>query len=64
MINGKKDVFQVGRHKMSWKYKMGSCKDFEEKESLMQAMDRKLGVSIDQTSKCHCKLAREGIKYS
>ena len=27
-------------------------------------MDRKLGVSIDQTSKCHCKLAREGIKYS
>ena len=48
MINGKNDMFRVVRHEMSLKHKMGNYKGFEEEESLLQAMGRKLGVSIDQ----------------
>ena len=46
------------------KYLLGNCTDFEEEESLLQAMGRKLGVTVNQTPKCHCELAGEGIEYS
>ena len=46
-INGKKDVLGVIQHETSLKYLLGNCKDFEEEESLLQAMGRKLGVTID-----------------
>jgi len=32
---------------MSLKYLLGNCKDFEEEESLLQAVGRKLGVTVD-----------------
>jgi hypothetical protein len=43
---------------------LGNCTDFEEEESMLQSIGSTLGVSIDQTPKCHCKLAGEGIEYS
>ena len=52
------------RHDTSLKYLLGNCTDFEEEESLLQAMGRKLGVTVDRTPKCHCELAGEGIEYS
>ena len=43
---------------------MSNCLDFEEEESLLQSMGRRVKVLIDHTSKCHCELAGEGIEYS
>jgi hypothetical protein len=48
----------------SLKFLLGNCIDFEEEESLLQSKGRLLGSKIDQTPKCHCKLAGEGIEYS
>jgi hypothetical protein len=62
--DGRNDVFGVFQPHASFKYLMGNCKDFEEEESLLQLKGRKMGVIVDQTSKCHCKLAGEGIEYS
>ena len=64
MVDGEKDVFGVVQHEMSLKYLLGNSKNFEEEQSLLQAMGRKLGVTMDQTLKHHCELAREGIEYS
>jgi len=46
---------------MSLKYFVGNCRDFEEEETLLQAMGRKHGVTIDQTPKYHCKLVGKGL---
>jgi len=43
---------------------LGNCTDFEEEESMLQSIGSTLGVSIDRTPKCHCKLAGKGIEYS
>jgi hypothetical protein len=43
---------------------MSNCFDFEEEESLLQSIGRKMGVLIDGTPKCHCKMAGERIEYS
>jgi hypothetical protein len=63
-INGKQDVFGVVDSEFSLKTLMANCRDFEEEETLLQSMGREMGISVDQTPKCHCKLAGEGIKYS
>jgi hypothetical protein len=49
---------------MSLKYLLGNCTDFEEEELMLQSIGSALGVSIDWTPKCQCKLAGEGIEYS
>jgi hypothetical protein len=38
--------------------------DFEEEETMLQSIARKLGVRVDRTPKCHCEIACEGIKYA
>ena len=43
---------------------MSSCKDFVEEETMLQSIARDLGVRVDRTPKCHCKLAGEGIEYA
>ena len=63
-IDGKKDAYGVSQPEMSLEYLLGNCKDFEEEESLLQVMGRKMGVAIDRMPKCHCELAGEGIEYS
>ncbi len=36
---------------------MSNCTDFEEEESLLQATGHQMGVMVDRTPKCHCKMA-------
>jgi hypothetical protein len=43
-VNGRKDAFGIFQPHTSLKYLMGSCKDFEEEESLLQLMGRKMGA--------------------
>ena len=38
--------------------------DFDEEETMLQSMGRKMGALIDRTPKCHPELAGEGIEYS
>ena len=63
-INGTKNTFGIIQTDMSLKYLMAACTDFEEEETLLQSMGRKMGVLVDRMPKCHCELAGEGIKYS
>ena len=63
-MDGRKDAQGVLRPETSLKQLLAGCTDFKEEESLLQSMGRKMGVFIDQTPKCHCVLAGEGIEYS
>lgn len=63
-MDGRKDQCGIHQPHTSLKYLLGSCRDFQEEESLLQTMGRKLGVTVDRTPKCHCELAGEGIEYS
>ena len=63
-ISGKKDAYGSIDLTFSLKYLLSQCTDFAEEESLLQSMGRKMGVTIDQTPKCHEELAGEGIKYT
>jgi len=48
----------------SLKHILSQWKDFQEEESLLQTIAKKMGVAVDRTPKCHCELAGEGIEYS
>jgi hypothetical protein len=48
----------------SLKSLLGSCVDFDEEETMLQSMGRKMGALINRTPKCHPELAGEGIEYS
>jgi hypothetical protein len=61
---GRKDQFGVLQPHKSLKYLLGSCRDFQEEESLLQTRERKMGILVDRTPKCHWKLVGEGIEYS
>jgi hypothetical protein len=50
-MDGRKVAFGVSQPHTSLKYLMGNCKDFEEEESLLQLMRRKMGVLVDRTPK-------------
>ena len=63
-LNGQKDRYGVVRTEFSLKHILRSCRDFQEEESLLQFMGRKVGVLVDRMPKCHCELAGEGIEYS
>jgi hypothetical protein len=43
---------------------MSNLKDFELQETMLCLKAREMGIMTDQTPKCHCKLAGEGIKYA
>ncbi len=51
-------------NEMSLKYLLGNCEDFINEESMLQYYGRMMGITINRTPKCHCKLAGEGIEYS
>ncbi len=63
-IDEMKDLYGVRQKETSLKFLMSNCLDFEEEESILQSMRRRVKVLIDHTSKCHCELAGEGIEYS
>jgi hypothetical protein len=63
-IKGRHDACGLLIKGSSLKILMSSCEDFEEEESLLQAMGREMGITVDRTPKCHCELAGEGIEYA
>ena len=63
-VRGRKNEIGVIDIDTSLKHLLGSCHDFSEEESLLQFCGQQLGVTVDQTPKCHCELAGEGIEYS
>jgi aminoglycoside phosphotransferase family enzyme len=63
-IEGKTDAMGVKQVNTNLKYLMENCRDFIEKESLLQSNGQKMGIIIDWTPKCHCDLAVEGVEYS
>ncbi len=63
-IKGRQDACGLLVKGSSLKILMSNCEDFEEEESLLQAMGREMGVTVDRTPKCHCELAGEGIEYA
>jgi len=62
--SGKRNELVFIYTEFSLKYLLGSCQVIEEEESLLQAQGTSLGVTVDQTQKCHHELAGEGIQYS
>ena len=63
-IDGRKDAYGVVQKETSLKHLMTNCTDFEEEESLLQSMGRRMGILVDRTPKCHCEMAGEGVEYS
>ena len=63
-INGKKNTLGILQCKTSLKAIISNCTDFEEEETMLQAMGRSMGVIINRSPKCHPKLAGEGVEYS
>jgi len=63
-IKGYNDQFGNHRSETSLKEFMSSCKDFIEEETMLQSIACDLGVCVNRTPKCHCKLAGEGIEYA
>ncbi len=63
-MDGPKDHFRIHQRTYSRKHILSNCKDFQEKEELLQTMVQKIGVMVDRTPKCHGELAGEEIEYS
>ncbi len=63
-LKGKKDQFENYDLEESLPYLMSSCTDFEEEETILQTMGHSMGVEVDHTPKCHCKIVGEGIEYT
>jgi hypothetical protein len=63
-IMGRKDEFNIIHPEISLKHLMSSCVDFKEEETMLQSMISSLGIDMDRSPKCHCKIAGEGTEYS
>jgi hypothetical protein len=63
-VNGKKDTLGSTINETSLKYLLRNCNDFINEESMLQYYGRLMGVTFNQTPKCHCEMAGEGIEYS
>ena len=61
--NGTRDEFGITKPETSLKQLMSRCLDFEEEESMLQSMVRKMGYEVDRTPKCHAEMAGDGIEY-
>jgi hypothetical protein len=59
-IDGQKDQFSIHQSHTSLMYLLGSGRDFQEEESLLQTMGQKLGMTDDRSPKCHCELVGGG----
>jgi hypothetical protein len=43
---------------------MVNCADFQEEEIMLQTMAHQMGLEVDCSPKCHCKLVGERIEYA
>jgi hypothetical protein len=65
MVYGTKDSMGAVCKDTSLQYLMSkNLKDFETQETLLCLKARDMGIMIDQTPKCHSKLAGEEIEYA
>jgi hypothetical protein len=63
-VRGTKDSMGAVRKDTSLQYLMSNLKHFEMQETMLCLKVREMGVMMDQTPKCHCELAGEGIEYA
>ena len=63
-VTGRQNAFNLIQQETSLKHLMSTCTDFEEEETMLQSMGTLMGVAIDQSPKCHCEIAGEGIEYT
>ena len=63
-VLGRKDLYGMIIPNTSLKQMMLSQPDFMCEETQLQYYGQLLGVSINQTPKCHPELAGKGIKYA
>lgn len=63
-MTGKKDAYGNIIAGTSLTVLMENCIDFINKETLLQYNARLLGVTVDQSPKCHPEIAGEGVEYS
>ena len=63
-LYGSKDSMGAVRKNTSLLYFMSNHKDFVTQETMLQVKARELGILLDRTPKCHCKLAGEGIEHA
>jgi hypothetical protein len=62
-MEGKKDEKGNIMKETSIRHLMSLPYDFSHEETLLQYMGRQMGVVVDQSPKCHCEIAGEGIEY-
>ena len=60
---GKKDDSGLVDLDSSLDHLLSTCTDFNQEESMLQFVGRKLGISVDHSPVCHAELAGEGIEY-
>ena len=63
-ISGRRNEFNLIQPETSLKHLMSSCTDFEEEETMLQLMATLMHIQVDQSPKCHCEVAGEGIEYT
>jgi len=63
-VQGSKDSMGAIRKDTSLRHMMSNLKDFEVQETMLQIKAAEMGILLDRTPKCHCKLAEEGIEYA
>jgi hypothetical protein len=63
-ISGQKNEFNLIIPETRLKHLMSSCTDFEKEETMLQSMAAMMRVQVDQSLKCHCEIAGEGIEYA
>ncbi len=63
-ISRRKNKFNLVQPNASLKFLMGYCCNFEEEEMMLQSKASLLGVEVDRSPKCYCKIAGEGIEFS
>ncbi len=64
IISGQRNEFNLVQPEKSLKHLMSSCTDFEKEETMLQSMATLMHVQVDQSPKCHCEVAGEGIEYT
>ncbi len=61
-ISGWKNEFNLVQPETSLKHLMSSCTNSEKEETMLQLMATLMHIQVDQSPKCHCEVAGNGIK--
>ena len=61
-LQGRKDKYCHTILDTLLKEMMNSLLDFSKEETLLQYHGRLLGIIVDRTSKCHCRISGKGLE--